>query len=462
MTTTATTSSTASIIKTLGSGSGLDTGAIVAALVDAQFAAKNAQFSKQSDKLTAQIGGVAKLKSGITGLDTALRTLVKGGTLTTQATSSNASVAVVSGATGGLSGTLQVNRLASAQAATTNTAMGAAEQFQAGSLAITIGGNTTALAVEAGDTLTTIAAKINAAGLGLKATLVGDGEGVRMTIKGATGAANAFTIQGTNADPGALTGGVVDLSIAPGATGTTIGTTAGDAEIVLDGATFHRATNSVANLIAGVKLELKGTGTTALGTQSPTPALSQAVNDFVETMNQLHAVIATELDPVTGSLRSDPAASALARALGSLTTVSLATNATGAPRTLGDIGVKTNRNGTLSVDASRLAKALADYPKAAEALFADGTGTTGGGLSAALGAITAQATDRAFGFDAETTRYTQNQGRLADAQAKTADAASAMKDRLTQQFATMDARVAAYKSTGAFLKQQVDAWYKSN
>ena len=57
--TTATTSSTASIVKTLGSGSGLDTGAIVSALVEAQFAAKNAQLTKQSDKLTAQISGVA-------------------------------------------------------------------------------------------------------------------------------------------------------------------------------------------------------------------------------------------------------------------------------------------------------------------------------------------------------------------------------------------------------------------
>ena len=461
--TSATTSSTATIVKTLGSGSGLDTGAIVTALVDAQFAAKNAQLTKQSDKITAQISGVAKLKSGITGFDTALRNLVKGGTLTTQATSSNASVASVTGTAAALSGTLQVNRLASAQAATTNTAIGATEQFAAGSLAITIGGKTTALAVETTDTLTTITAKINAAGLGLKATLVGDGEGLRMTVKGATGAANAFTIGGSDSDPGATTGrSLTELSVGAGATGTTIGTTAEDAELVLDGATFHRATNSVGNLIAGVKLELKGTGSTTLGSAAPSTALGQAVADLVETMNQLHAVIATELDSVTGSLRSDPAATALARALGSLTTVSLATTAAGAPRTLGDIGVRTGRDGTLSIDQARLTKMLVDYPQAVEAMFADGTGATNGGLSAALGAITARTSDLSFGFDAETTRYTATQRTLTDAQAKAADAATAMKDRLTQQFATMDARVAAYKSTGDFLKQQVDAWYKSN
>ena len=32
---------------------------------------------------------------------------------------------------------------------------------------------------------------------------------------------------------------------------------------------------------------------------------------------------------------------------------------------------------------------------------------------------------------------------------------------MTQQFASMDAKVAAYKSTQAALKQQVDAWANS-
>ena len=463
-TTSATTSSTASIVKTLGTGSGLDTAAIVAALVDAQFSAKNAQLVKQSDALNAQISGVAKLKSGITGVDTALRTLVKSGSLTTQPTSSNAAVAAVTGTnTGGLSGTLAVTRLATAQAATTNAAVARTDAFRTGRLDVTIAGVTTPIAIGSADaTLPGIAAKINAAGLGLTATVVNDSGGARLTIKGQTGAAGAFTISGVDDDPAATGLGLTGLSVGTGTTGTTIGTTAADAEMVLDGATFHRATNSVTDLLAGVTLDLKATGTTTLGTAAPTAALTQAVNDLVETLNQLHAVIATELDPATGALRADPAAATLQRSLGQLTTVSLAANASGAPRTLGDIGVKTNRDGTLAVDTTRLAKALADYPQAVEAMFADGTGASDGGLAAALGAITTRATDRMSGFDAETTGYTARQTGLTDAQTKATDAAAAMKDRLTRQFASMDARVAAYKSTQDFLKQQVDAWNKQN
>ena len=460
----ATTSSTASIVKTLGTGSGLDTGAIVSALVEAQFAAKNAQLTKRSDTLTAQISGIAKLKSGITGFDAALRSLVKGGSLATQPTSSSPAVAIsATSKVGALSGTLTVNRLAAAQAATTNVAVARTAAFRTGTLDVTIGGTTTSIAIDGADaTLDGVAARINAAGLGLTATIVNDSGGARLTVKGATGAANAFTIAGSDADPAATGFSLADLSVGAGAAGTTIGSTAADAELVLDGATFTRSTNGVTDLIAGVRLDLKATGTTTLGTTPPSANLAQAVNDFVATFNELQTVIRTELDPVTGVLRADPAAAALRRSLGQLTTVSLADNATGAPRTLGDIGVRTGRDGTLSVDATRLTKALADFPQAVEAMFADGTGAANGGLSAALGAITTRATDRTYGFDAEAQRYSAVQADLSEAKEKAESAAEQLQDRLTRQFASMDARVAAYKSQQAFMKQQIDAWAQND
>ena len=465
-TTTATTSSTASLVKQLGSGSGLDVSAIVTTLVEAQFAAKTAQLTKRADTLTSQISGVAKLKSGITGFDAALKALVKGGSLTTQPTSSNANALGVSALNGksaaGLSARVEVLQLASAQAATTNTAVARTAPFRPGTLTVTINGAATPLTIGGADaTLDGVAARINAAGLGLTASIVTEGGAARLTIKGQSGAANAFTIAGVDDDPDASGFSLADLSVGPNATGTTIGSVARDAMVKLDGATFTRATNSIADLLPGVRLDLKELGTSTLGTNAPTAALGQAVADYVETFNQLQAVLKEQLDPVNGALRNDPAATALNRALGQLTTTSLAANAAG-PRTLADLGVRTNRDGTLSIDSTRLATTLAASPAAVEAMFADRAGASNGGLSAALSAIAARATDRASGFDAETTRYAARQTELTDAQAKATEAASAMKDRLTQQFASMDSKVAAYKSTGAFLKQQVDAWYASN
>ena len=503
MTTTATTSSTtaaatstvASIVKTLGSGSGVDTVTLVQQLVDAQFAVKNSQLAAKADTLTSQISAVSALKSELTNFDVALKGLVTSGSLTTQPTSSNTSVVSVSATSGaklsGLSGKLTVNALASAQAATTNTAIPRQTAFNAGTLTLRFGtdstdGSTTPptttftpggtpidIAIGAGDaTLDGIAAKINAANKGITATVVTDGIGARLTIKGANGALQAFSLTGTDADPAATGASLSTLDVGRNATGTTIGTNAGDASVTLDGATFKRSTNSITDLITGVKLELASVSTSpvTLGSTAPTGALTAAVNDFVTTFNQLQKIVATDIDPFTGVLRADPTVTAISRSLAKLTTANLATPATaGAPHTLADLGVTTNRDGTLAVDSTKLAAAMTKYPDAVEALFAYGKGgATNDGIAGALAAIVKQATvstgtaDQDLSLNASTKRLTAAQQVIVDAQTKAAELATTTKTRMTAQFSKMDSAVAAYKSTQAFLTQQIDAWNNSN
>lgn len=477
MTTTGSTTSTtsgSSVLTTLGTGSGIDTASLVSSLVQAQFDVKNRQLTAKADALTTQISAVAKLKSGITGFDAALRTLAKSGSLSTQPTSSNAAIRASAspGATiAALSGTLRVDQLAAAQAATTNTPVARGAAFRTGSLSLQFGtdgaggftaGSTAAITIDitaADTTLDGIAAKINAAKAGVTASVVDDGSGARLTIKGATGAAQAFELTGTDSDPNATGMSLSGLSVGRNATGTTIGTTAADAVLTLDGATFQRSSNTVSDLIAGVKLELSGTGTTTLGSSTPTDALSQAVGNFVETYNQLQAIVRDDVNPVNGVLKTDTTVASMARSLGRLTTSVLnASAAPGAPRTLADLGVTTNRDGTLSLDQAKLDKILASQPGAIEKMFAYGSGRATDGVSGALGAIVAQVTSRTAGLDVSTTRYTKSRSDITDQQTKATDAADQMKTRLTAQFAKMDAIVAQYKSTQSFLKSQVDAW----
>ena len=475
-TTTSTTSSTGSITTALGVGSGIDITSLVQALVDNSFTTRNKQLSTKADTLTSQVSGLAKLKSGITGFVSALKSLVTGGTLATQPTSSNSFVASVSALSGarvaGLSASLRVETLAAAQAATTTAAVAQTAGFPAGTLAITMGATTpgatptATIQVAAGATLADIAGQINAQGIGLTASVIGDGAGARLSIKGGTGASQGFAIRASD-DTAPATGdpSLAALSVGDGAGGMDVGSTATDAVVYLDGARFTRSSNTIGDLIPGVKLSLQSTSPTAvtLGTSAPTAALSQAVSDFVETYNQLRAVIKEENDPASGVLKSDTTVTQLARSLTALTTTQLVpAGAAGAPRTLADIGVGTNRDGTLKVDSTRLAKALAAYPDTVEAMFATGTGASDGGLSAALGAIASRATDTTYGIDVASARYTKQQSAITDEQAKQVDAAAAMKTRLTQQFAAMDAKVAAYKSTQTFLENQVKAWNKSD
>ncbi|WP_034157872.1 flagellar filament capping protein FliD [Sphingomonas sp. ERG5] len=472
-----------SITSALGAGSGVDIKALVASLVDAQFANKTKQLTAKSDALTKQISGVSTLKSGITGFSSALAALAKGGTLATAPTSSNSNILKVSGMSGaklaGLSASIEVRQLASAQVATSPAVASPITAVGQGSFTLTFGkatvvdgamtdfpagaGTPITIPITAGNSgLSGIARSINAANAGVTATVLTDANGSRLSIKSATGEAKAFTLTATE-DPAAP--GLSSLNVGPGATGTTIGSVAKDAIVAVDGVALQRPTNSITDLIPGVKLDLlsAAVGTTVtLGTSAPTAALSQAVNDFVETFNQLGSVLKEQTDPATGALKSDSATSTLARSMRQLTLTPLLTGApAGVPTTLAEIGVQTNRDGTLSVNAARLTEALTKWPDTVEAMFADGKGASGNGLSAALTTISNTAIDTKVGLGASTTRYTKAQADLADDQSDLTDAEAVMTKRLTQQYGAMDARVAAYKSTLTFLQQQVAAWNSS-
>ena len=476
-TTTPTASSSSQIALALGAGSGIDSAAIVTSLVNAQFAGKISALTSKTNAATAQISEVAKLQSGITGFAAALTSLIKGGTLVNQPASSNSSVVSVtpvSGAKiGALNSTLTVSHLATAQAATTATPVASkTTTIGTGNLTLTFGTATVAdgamtafaagsatpvtIAIDSShQTLSGIATAINAANAGVTASIITDVDGsARLSIKGATGSAQAFTLSGD-------TPALATLDIGVGEAGTTIGTPAVNAALTLDGVSVERASNSFSDLIDGVKVNLTATGTTTLSSSRPTSALTQAVTDYVDTYNELHAIVVEATDAQNGTLNQDTATAALAHSLKTLSLTSLVTGAaTDAPTTLAEIGVATNRDGTLSVRTDVLQKMLDKWPDAVEALFADGTGASGHGLGGALSAIATSATDTKTGLAASTSRYTAVKSDLADQQDKLNTLEDAAKTRLTQQYSAMDSQVAAYKSTQSFLTAQIAAWNK--
>ena len=214
-----------------------------------------------------------------------------------------------------------------------------------------------------------IAAAINAKNAGVTASVVTDADGsAYLSLKGASGAAQAFTLQATD-DP---SGNLAQLNVGVGATGTALTAAAQNARLTVDGVTVERASNTISDLIDGVKLQLTGVSNTAVALTSTTPtdALKSSITDFVDTYNGVLKTLNDQLNPQTGPLRGDTAAQSLLRSLQSLTTKSILSNvAAGTPTTLGEIGIKTNRDGTLAVDDATVAHALANSPDAVEAMF---------------------------------------------------------------------------------------------
>ncbi|PAX07927.1 flagellar filament capping protein FliD [Sphingomonas lenta] len=487
-----------SITKVLGSGSGIDLGALVTSLVDAQFSVKTKEFTRREEKLEAQISGISTIRSAITGFNSALKALVSGGSLATQPISANPNAVAVSTLPGAtlkdMETAVGVVQLASAQASTTNKSYAAATTFKEGTLKISFTGAGTeaapqevTLTIAPGRTLQNVADQINAdAGLAgrLTATLVADGAGSRLVLKSSDGADKAFTVQATDTpnraptlfDPGyvnngeTLRGFTVDTGVTPSSEGAYTGVRGQDAIVTLEGVQYRRPSNTITDLVPGIKLELLSatTAPVEISAKRASSSLSEGVTNFVDAYNEMLGIVRDQNDPFTGALRMDGAVEALQRDLARLTTAALIPEGrAGAPRTLADLGVATQRDGSLVVDSARLAKALADYPEAVEAIFAPPrTGSTDG-LSAQLNLIAERvAPTKAIGFrtglDASAQTYGQQKTRLEQERERATEQAEQMRERLTRQFSGMDARVAAYKSTMTFMENQIKAWNRSD
>jgi flagellar hook-associated protein 2 len=112
-----------------------------------------------------------------------------------------------------------------------------------------------------------------------------------------------------------------------------------------------------------------------MGVARPDAAISQAMGDFVAAYNELMNMVNTATAPGVngegGALRGDLGVREMRAGLARLPTMILASEGDG-PQTLAEIGVRTNRDGSLSLDSSRLAAVLASDPDGVEALFNPG------------------------------------------------------------------------------------------
>ena len=361
-----------SIGYSLGVGAGIDTQKLIEGLAAAAKAPKDALLAKRAEANTARISALAQASNAIDGFASALSQLISGGTLFTQPTVSDTSLltaAALPGADiGELSAQIEVRQLAQAQSLVSANLASATAPVGQGVLTLTTAAGNYTITIDAtNDSLNGLAKAINDQISGVTATVVTDTNGSRLMLKGLTGEANAFT-----------------LSVAAGAgsgierfasSGMTTAQVAQDAVVRLDGVEVRRGLNSFTDLISGVQIDLKkaAIGTTVtLGIARPTAAITQAVDDFVVAYNELHDLLgqatAAAADGVGGGpLRGDPGIRQMQRQLARLTTTEL--SSVGNYKTLAEIGVATNRDGTLRVDSARLKSALEADPKGVEALF---------------------------------------------------------------------------------------------
>lgn len=230
----------------------------------------------------------------------------------------------------------------------------------------------------ANNSLAGIRDAINAANIGVTATIINDGSSApyRLALSSTNqGASNSIKV---TVSPAA---GALDNFISNDPAGTqnlkeTI--TGQDALLQINGVSVTSASNTVTSAISGVTLNLlkttSGTPTTVtVGRDSA--AFTKAVSSFVKAYNDLNSTIKdlTSYDPKTkkaGLLLGDSVVRSVQGQIRNTITSSIPGVTTGAYNNLSQVGITLQKDGTLAVDSSKLTAALNSNSTDVAALFA--------------------------------------------------------------------------------------------
>lgn len=448
-----------------GLASGMDTQSIIDKLVQLESQPLTLLQGRQA-AFQSQVSLLGDLSSKLGALQTAASALATSGALANQVTSTTSSFSAVAGS-GATAGTYQVQVAALATAAKWRSGpFGAGAAVQAGTLSLTVGGAAyppadpatglvTPLTITAGESLAQIADAIRATGAPVSATVLNDGTSDYLSI---TNLATGYT--GGNA------ASALQVAFTPGAGSTGTALDAGayqqaatNASFSVDGLTFTRTSNTVTDALPGTTLTLEHMGGPAetLTLASDASGTQANVQRFVDAYNTVMSAVQKQLTVSastdrSSSLAGDPTVLGLEQALESLG--SSVVGGLGTVRSLADLGVRTQQDGTLTLDGTVLASAVARDPAAVNAIF-----------SSASTGIAKRTSDLA---DAYTTPVTgllslrqsglQDQiGSITAQEAVLQARITSYHDNLAAQFTAMENVVSQLKTVGSFLTAQSSA-----
>ena len=227
---------------------------------------------------------------------------------------------------------------------------------------------------------------------------------------------------------------------------------------MVDGIPIARATNVVSDVITGVTLDLKSASPgneIQVTVNNDNEAIEEQVADFVAKYNEVMTFIAdqTKYDSATeqgGPLIGDSTLRTLRRTLQSVIT----TPVTGSPSILGEIGIATQKDGTLSVNSSKLSDALANNLDGVGNLFVASVN----GLARAV----INYSDNAIRFgDGILTAHIDGAqdeiNKIEDRIAAKEDQVDRFEQDLIRKFTALETLVSQINSQGNFLTQQLTA-----
>ncbi len=362
-----------SMVAFSGLASGLDTGSIVAQLVEL----RRAPIYRLEDRkmgFQSQLSSLVDLKTKLTDMQAAMQALDTAREFSSLTASINKedfmSVTASSEAASG-SYVIKINNLAKAQKTNSQGYDSVDDLVGSGIISFNLNGVTTDLNLSGATTLEGLKNLINNDVPGISATIINDGSGsgaYTLQLSGEEeGTDNAFMV-----DVSGLSGGITPLF--------TTDVVALDAQIEIDGTIVTMGSNSSDQVISGLTLNLLQATAgqeIILKVDVDTEGISEKIKTFVDKYNDLFTYIKDQSGS-EGALNQNPTLRAVASRIENIATSAL-TGGLGSITQFHQIGITRGEGRTLDFDEEDLLTALGDDFNGVRDFFIERQGNLGKG-----------------------------------------------------------------------------------
>ncbi len=404
------------IIKTLGAGSGIDTNSLVTQLTAIERSAPQERITSTKEKTEAKISDFGVLSSALATLQDAAKTLTDPEGLFSKSAAFTESDALVPSelSTDVQPGvySFEVTAIAQAQtlafesfASTTDAVGEGTLTFNFGTWKRDGGDNPTVFTADntqasqtvtidsSNNTLEGLRDAINDGDFGVQASIVNDGSGYRLSIMAASGVSNELEITVSEAGGSPTNTDGNDLSrfaFNAGVTGfETVEAQQGvDAALTMNGISITRPTNAIDDIVEGLSIDIlkEAPGEKITVTVSDDKDFAeQTVRDFIDAYNTFLEVLGpitgtSEVENedgstsiVTGSLARDSLAKSTLSSIRSLISSAVPGLADSNFTSITNVGIRTELDGTLSINEEEFEEAFDERFEDVQKLFAPRT-----------------------------------------------------------------------------------------
>jgi flagellar hook-associated protein 2 len=291
-------------------------------------------------------------------------------------------------------------------------------------------------------TSATLDNKNHDSGLRLKASSFFDGNEYRLQIRGLdTGDSNAITVSQDG----------LDLGLEKDAN---VVSRAQDAKITVDGFEVRNKSNTIAQAIPGVTLNLKQATTDpfTITIQDDTDALGKKIKDFVDAyngvINQVHNTAGFgKIKASNPMLAGDFALRGITNRLSAQLS---RTFGSGAINTMASIGIQLNNDGTLKLDQTKLTSAIAKDPNAVSNILA-GTASSDGMMDMMRDLVTNLTAPNTGTLDIRKEGLESQARRFNEQIEREEKRLESLESRMRKTFSEMDSTVAGYNAQLTYL-----------